>query len=310
MNLHTPYQLSNIALMLVLLLIVSSCSDEEQSDAYGQFEATETTISSEVSGKLVSYQVEEGDWLKANQRVGTVDTTRLALQRQELESQLESIRARVTNINAQVEVQRSELALARTNLNRVQAMHSDGAATDQQLDDAQAKVRTLEKSIDAQQTQKQSVRADIRATQNKIEQVNNQIQDALIVNPVAGTVLTSFAEPYEVVQQGQPLYRIANLDTLTLRVYVSGAQLPGIKLGQKVEVFVDKNAEENQSLDGKVRWIASEAEFTPQQIQTKEERVSQVYAVEVRVPNRDGILKIGMPGEVNFSGVLSIQDKN
>lgn len=310
MNLHTPYQLSNIALMLVLLLIISSCSGEEQSDAYGQFEATETTISSEVSGKLVSYQVEEGDWLKANQQVGTVDTTRLVLQRQELESQLESIRARVTNINAQVEVQRSELALARRNLNRVQAMHSDGAATDQQLDDAQAKVRTLEKRIDAQQTQKQSVRADIRATQNKIEQVNNQIQDALIVNPVVGTVLTSFVEPYEVVQQGQPLYRIANLDTLTLRVYVSGAQLPGIKLGQKVEVSVDKNAEENQSLDGKVSWIASKAEFTPQQIQTKEERVSQVYAVEIRVPNRDGILKIGMPGEVNFRGVLAKQDKN
>lgn len=300
MNLYTPYRLSNIVLMLVLLLVVISCSGEAQSDAYGQFEATETTISSEVPGKLVSYQVEEGDRLNVNQQVGTVDTTKLVLQRQELESQLESIQARITNINAQVEVHQEELALARTNLERIKAMHADGAATDQQLDDALAKVRTLEKRIDAQQTQKQSIRADIRAMQNKVAQVNDQIQDALIVNPVDGTVLTSFVEPYEVVQQGQPLYRIANLDTLTLRVYVSGAQLPDVKLGQRVEVLVDKNAGENQSLEGKVRWIASEAEFTPQQIQTKEERVSQVYAVEVYVPNPNGTLKIGMPGEVNF----------
>jgi len=113
-------------------------------------------------------------------------------------------------------------------------------------------------------------------------------------------VLANFASAFEVVQQGQPLYRIASLDTLLLRVYISGAQLPEVKIGQQVEVLVDKNATENQRFEGAVKWIASEAEFTPKMIQTKEERVTQVYAVEVKVPNRDGILKVGMPGEVNF----------
>ncbi|MFH5885966.1 HlyD family secretion protein [Halalkalibaculum sp. DA3122] len=300
-NNTTGSQISSLFTILsLLMLVVSGCATNETSDAYGQFEATETTISSEMSGKLLQFNATEGDNIRADQQVGYVDSTRLSLQKKELEAQLESIRARITNINAEVEVQQAELSLAETNLNRLQALQKDGATTQQKLDDAQGRVRTIQKRIDALQTQKQSVRAEINATQARIDQINDQIEDALIINAVNGTVLTTFVEPYELVQRGQPLYRIANLDTLILRVYVDGAQLPSIKLGQQVEVLVDKNAEENQSMAGRVSWIASEAEFTPEQIQTKEERVTQVYAVKVRVPNSNGILKIGMPGEVNF----------
>lgn len=284
----------------VVFLIVAGCSSNDKSDAYGQFEATETTISSETPGKLLSFKVEEGYELNAGQQAGLVDTTKLGLQRDELEARLESIEARIVNINAQVEVQKSELETAQTDLNRIQALMKDRAATQKQLDDAQAGVRTIRRQIDALQTQKQSIRAEMNAAKAQLAQLEDQIEDALIVNPVKGTVLTTFVEPFEVVQMGQPLYRIAGLDTLILRVYVSGAQLPDVKLGQDVEVLIDKNAEENQSLSGRVSWIASEAEFTPQQIQTKEERVTQVYAVKVRVLNQNGILKIGMPGEVNF----------
>ncbi|SHE79945.1 HlyD family secretion protein [Fodinibius roseus] len=277
------------------------CASEEKSDAYGQFEATETSISSEVPGKLVKYTISEGDRLEQNTRVGQVDTTRLWLQKEELRSRLESVRSNIKSIEAQVEVRQEELALARTNLKRTEALHEDGAATGQQLDNARSNVQTIEKRIRALQTEKRSIRAEIEATRTRIEQVEDQIDDALIMNPVTGTVLTSFVETHEMLRQGQPLYEIANLDTLELRVYISGAQLPSVKLGQHVEVLVDKNAEENQAMDGKVSWIASEAEFTPKMIQTKEERVTQVYAVKVRVPNPDGILKIGMPGEVNFN---------
>ncbi|MDR8393650.1 HlyD family efflux transporter periplasmic adaptor subunit [Aliifodinibius sp. S!AR15-10] len=291
---------SIFTILSLLMLVASGCATNDISDAYGQFEATETTISSEMSGKLLQFTPTEGDNIQADRQVGYVDSTRLSLQKKELEAQLESIRARITNINAEVEVQQAELSLAETNLNRLQALQKDGATTQQKLDDAEARVRTIQKRINALQTQKQSVRAEINATQARIEQVNDQIADALIINPVNGTVLTTFVEPYELVQRGQPLYRIANLDTLILRVYVDGAQLPSVKLGQQVEVLVDKNAEENQSMRGRVSWIASEAEFTPEQIQTKEERVTQVYAVKVRVPNHDSTLKIGMPGEVNF----------
>ena len=290
-----------VSMVLVITAIIAiSCTTSDVSDAYGQFEATETTISSESNGKLLQFTPDEGDRLTKSTQVGFVDTTRFVLQRDELEARLQSIEAKISNINAEVEVQKEELELAQSNLRRTKALHEDEAATEQNLDDAQTRVRTIKKRIDALQTQKVSVRAEINATEARIEQVNQQIRDAVILNPINGRVLTSFVEPFEVVQMGQPLYRIANLDTLILRVYVDGAQLPNIKLGQEVEVLVDKNANENQSLIGRISWIASEAEFTPEQIQTKEERVTQVYAVKVRVPNSEGILKIGMPGEVNF----------
>lgn len=285
---------------MLFMSLVSGCSSEELSDAYGQFETTETSIAAEASGKLLQYTVEEGDKLSTDQQVGYIDTTQMVLQREELKAKLESIQAQIPNINAQIEVQKSELDQAQTDLNRTESLMEDGAATRKQLDDTRARVRTIQKQIDAQQIQKQSIRAEIKATRARIDQLNEQIGDAVIINPIRGTVLTSFVEPYEVVRMGQPLYRIANLDTLELRIYISGAQLPDVTLGQQVQVLVDKNAEENQEMNGTVSWIASKAEFTPQQIQTKEERVTQVYAVKVKVPNPRGILKDGMPGEVNF----------
>jgi len=282
------------------VFMLMGCSSEEKSDAYGQFEATETIVSSKTSGELLSFIADEGDQLKAGQQVGLVDTTQLQLRKEELESQLESTRSQIENINAQVAVQQEQLQTALTDLQRTQALFKDSAATQQQLDDIQGRVRTLRKQVDASQTQKESVRAQIKATRSRINQLEQQLKDAHVLNPVKGIVLTSYVEPHEIVGQGQPLYQVANLDTLELRVYISGAQLPSVKLGQTVKVLVDKNAEENQQLSGKVSWIASEAEFTPKMIQTKEERVTQVYAMKVKVPNPDGILKIGMPGEVNF----------
>ena len=287
-------------LPIALALIVSACNGSQKSDAYGQFEATETRISSEASGKLMTFIAREGMQLEAGKQVGLVDTARLVLQREELQARLESISSKIENTNAQVEVQKSELDRAQNDLNRIESLIKDKAATQQQLDDARARVRTIRRQIDALQTQKLSVRAEVSATEAQLAQLEDQIADARITNPVDGRVLTTFVEPHELVQRGQPLYEIANLDTLELRVYISGAQLPSVKLGQDVEVMVDKNDEENQQLSGKVSWIASEAEFTPKMIQTKEERVTQVYAVKVKVPNPNGILKIGMPGEVNF----------
>jgi len=292
---------TKILLMLLgLSWVVVSCTGEAKSDAYGQFEATETTISAKASGELLSFTIDEGDEVQAHRQVGVVDTTQMALKKKELESQLAATRSKIANINAQVQVQQEQLQTALTDLKRIQSLAKDSAATQKQLDDTQGRVRTLRKQIDASQTQKQSVRAEIKATQARADQLEQQIKDAHIINPIHGTVLTKYVEPHEVVGQGQPLYQIANLDTLNLRVYVSGAQLPSIKLGQNVQVLVDKNANENQQLSGHISWIASEAEFTPKMIQTKQERVTQVYAVKVKVPNPRGILKIGMPGEVNF----------
>lgn len=285
----------------VLLVVTAGCSGDERSDAYGQFEAKEITVSAETNGKLVRFTAREGERLDSGAIAGVIDTTQLALRKEELQSQLESIRARIGDIDARVAVQREQLETAQTTLKRTQSLVEDNAATQQQLDDASGRVRTLMKEIEALQTQKESVRAEIRATLVRIRQVGQQLEDAVIRNPVRGTVLNTFVEQHELVQPGKPLYRIAPLDTLELRVYISGAQLPSVRLGEQVQVVVDRNDEKNQYMNGTVSWIASEAEFTPRMIQTKEERVTQVYAVKVRVPNPDGILKIGMPGEVNFS---------
>lgn len=285
---------------LIFVSFISNCSNDVKSDAYGQFEATEITISSQAAGELLKFTVDEGDQLKTGVTVGWVDTTQFALKRQQLETKIISIKANITQIKAQIDVQKEQLALAQSNLSRIKGMYKDDAATAQQLDDAQARVKVIKEKIEVLKSNIQAVKTSIKSVNAQIDQVEERIKDAKIINPVNGTVLTSFVEPYEIVRQGQPLYHIANLDTLILQVYASGAQLPHIKLGAEVQVIVDKNAEQNQTLQGTVTWIANKAEFTPQQVQTKEERVTQVYAIEVRVPNSNGILKIGMPGEVNF----------
>lgn len=288
------------AALLFLQFIFLGCSRESESDAYGQFEATETTISAEASGKIIHFTVNDGDLLDQDTHVGTIDTIMIHLKREELRHQIESVRAGIAGIDSQIRVQQEELNVALIELNRIKRLREDGAATEEQLDNAQGKVNIIRERINSLETEKTKVYPEIRSMEAKLSQMTEQVKDSKVLNPVNGTVLTSFAEPFEVVRPGQPLYRIANLDTLILRVYVSGAQLPDVKLGQNVTVVVDKNETENQQMEGTISWIASEAEFTPQMIQTKEERVTQVYAVKVNVPNPEGILKIGMPGEVRL----------
>lgn len=285
---------------ILLIVMAGGCANNEKSDAYGQFEAVETTVSAKVSGELLSFTASEGETIAAGKKVAVIDTVQLNLKKDELRSQREAIEAKIVTIDAEIAVQQQKLQTAQKNLQRILAMRKDSAATEQQLDDAQGNVQMMQKQIQALETQKNSVRAEMKSIEARLNQIEQQLDDAHVVNPVNGTVLTTYVEPHELVGQGQPLYQIANLDTLELRAYVSGAQLPSIALGQSVEVLVDENAEENQRLSGKISWIASQAEFTPKMIQTKEERVTQVYALKIKVPNPDGILKIGMPGEVNF----------
>ena len=297
---YKGYSFHKAFLGVLLIVITGGCSNNEKSDAYGQFEAVETTVSSKVSGELLSFTVSEGATVAAGKEVAIIDTVQLNLKKDELLSQREAAKSKIATIDAEIAVQQQKLKTAQKNLQRIRAMRKDSAATEQQLDDAEGNVQTMQKQIQALETQKKSVHAEVKSIEARLNQVEQQLDDAHVINPINGTVLTTFVERHELVGQGKPLYQIANLDTLELRAYVSGAQLPSVRLGQSVEILVDKNAEENQQLSGKISWIASQAEFTPKMIQTKEERVTQVYAIKVKVPNPDGILKIGMPGEVNF----------
>jgi HlyD family secretion protein len=285
---------------LVALVLLAACGGDEP-DAYGNFEAEEVVVAAEGAGDLVRFDPDEGDRLAAGETVGQIDTTALALRRAELGSQQGSTEIRVREAEQQIDVLRAQLATARDEHQRTLRLYRAEAATAQQLNRAEGEVRVLTERIEAATAQTSMARQETGTAGTRVQQLEEEILKRRIVNPSAGTVLVTYVEPGEFVQPGQPLYRIADLGTLILRAYVSGADLGRLRLGAAAQVRVDAGADALRTLPGTITWIASEAEFTPTPIQTREERTDQVYAVRVRVPNPDGSLKIGMPGELVLS---------
>ena len=289
-----------IAGAFTLLITGYSCkSGKDNPDAYGSFEATEITISSQANGRIMQFDLEEGQTLDSNQLVGFVDTTDLHLKKLQGMDQKSATQSRKEDLMAQIAVQEQNRENILVEKNRVIKLLRDGAATQKQLDDINSSMNMIEKQIASIRTQFRGIEDQVGSTEQQIAQVRESIKNARIVNPVKGTVLTKFAENNEVTTFGKPLYKIADLREMQLRVYVSGAQLPHIRIGDRVEVRFDKDETTNSKLEGIVSWISQTAEFTPKTIQTKEERVNLVYAVKVRVKN-DGSLKIGMPGEIKL----------
>lgn len=290
----------NTGLALVLAIVLAACAEPEP-NAYGNFEATEVAVSAELGGPLLAFSVREGDVLEAGAIVGTVDTLDFALQRDELNVAAESSRIRRTEALAQIRILEAQLAPAREDLERLERLSAVEAATAQQLTRARGQVAVLEEQISAARIRVRLTEQEGAAVASRIGQIQNRLSRGSIANPIRGTVLRSFVEPGESVQPGRPLYTIASLDTLTLRAWVSGRQLGEVQLGQQVTVQFDATTADATSFErreGRVTWIASEAEFTPTPIQTRDERVDQVYAIKIRVANTDGRLKIGMPGEL------------
>ncbi|HPE56226.1 MAG TPA: HlyD family efflux transporter periplasmic adaptor subunit [Bacteroidales bacterium] len=287
-------------ILIILAVVLSACSsNEDRSDAYGNFEVDDVIISAEANGKLMMLNIQEGQRLNNGKLVAVIDTTDLVLKRKQLKAQKTASASKLTNINSQIDVQEQQKANLTVDKNRVEKMLKDGAATQKQLDDINGNLDLIDKQISSIKTQKSAILAELDAIDAQVDQVNASIEKCQIINPITGVVLDKYAEPGEITAFGKPIYKIANTDEMYLRVYVSGAQLPNIKLGQEVQVLIDKDTETDQSLPGQVSWISETAEFTPKIIQTKEERVNLVYAVKIKVSN-DGRLKIGMPGEVNF----------
>ncbi|MCX6245001.1 MAG: HlyD family efflux transporter periplasmic adaptor subunit [Bacteroidetes bacterium] len=289
--------------LLPLFLILFSCkSDKDKPDAYGTFEATEVTVSALANGKILFLRVEEGQLLDSNQLVGVIDTLDMDLKRSQTREQQVATSARRDDLAAQIAVLEQNKANVMVDKARVERLMKDGAATQKQMDDIQASLNLIDKQIASVHSQYSSLDAQVSTFNKQVDQIKKSIADAHIINPIKGTVLTKYAEPNEVTTYGKPIYKIANLNTLDLRVYVSGVQLPYIKIGQAVQVSFDKDENTNSTVGGTVTWISQSAEFTPKTIQTKEERVNLVYAAKVRVKN-DGTLKIGMPGEIKFMPV-------
>jgi HlyD family secretion protein len=278
-------------------LLVAGCHRGEP-DAYGNFEATETVVSAETGGTLLWFTPVEGQQVAPGPTLGVIDTTRLALDRQQLGAQRTAVRARVSESERQIGVLAVQREIAGRTYARTQRLFAEQAATAQQLDAAERDYRVLGEQIGALRAQRNSVTQDVAASDARVAQIAERIAKSRIAAPFAGTVLATYARAGEYVQPGQPLFRLASLDTLTLRAYVTEPQLAQLKLGQRVQVRVDRGEGGRLAVPGTVSWIASKAEFTPTPVQTRDERADLVYAVKILVPNQGGTLKIGMPADV------------
>lgn len=279
-----------------ILSLLFSCANKEKADGYGNFEATEITVSSEAKGKLEFFDVEEGQVLEKGKTVGLVDTLQLYLNKAQLRASKTTVKSKSAGVWSQVSVLNQQLKTAKTEQQRIQNMFADSAATQRQLDQANSEVHVLQKKIKQVETQNAPIVNEVKTINAKIAQINDKIARSKITNPTAGTVLTKYAEPGEVAAFGKPLYKIADLSTMELRAYVSEPQLSSLKTDGEVTVKID-SGKGMKSYKGTITWISDSAEFTPKIIQTKEERVNLVYAVKISVKN-DGSLKIGMPGEM------------
>jgi Multidrug resistance efflux pump len=295
---------TTLTLISLIVLFAACKSKDAAADAYGNFESTEIIVSAEASGRLLSFDVEEGAVLQANALVGGIDSVQLNLKKAQLGANIKAVLSKRPEITPQLEVIRQQIATQQREKQRIQNLLKANAATPKQLDDINAAIALLEKQYastsSSLNTQISGLNSESQPLELQVEQVKEQLAQSRVINPIQGTVLTKYVEKGEVVTFGKPLYKIADLNTMYLRVYISGDQLGLVKTGQQVTVQTDLPDGEMKSLPGTVSWISGDAEFTPKTIQTREERVQLVYALKVRVQN-DGSLKIGMPGEIRLS---------
>lgn len=290
--------------LTTLVIGISSCKKNKNTfDASGSFEAIETMISSEVSGTIKEFNIEEGQSLTEGQLIGYIDSTQLFLKKKQLESQIKAVQSRTPNVSVQLAALQEQLITAEKEKNRINNLLKDDAATTKQLDDINSNIAVIKKQIDAQKSTleitKNGLSKDVSPLQIQIEQLNDQLSKCRIVNPINGTVLTKYLEANEMVAPGKVLYKIADLSSINLRVYITSDQLALVKLNQKVKVNTDDGKGGFKETEGTLIWINDKAEFTPKTVQTKNERANMVYAVKVKVAN-DGSYKIGMYGEINF----------
>lgn len=291
-------------LLSTCILLFASCSNKEKNyDASGSFEADEIIISSEANGTIKLLQIEEGQSLKSGEFIGYIDSIQLYLKKKQLLAQIKAALSKKPNIDTQIAALEEQIKTSEKEQQRISKLVKADAATTKQLDDINANIEILKKQLLAQKStlaiSSEGINQETAPIHIQIEQINDQIKRCQIINPIKGTVLAKYVSANEIAAIGKPLYKIANLSVMLLKVYISGNQLSQIKLNQKVKVKTDDGNGGFRETQGQVIWINDKAEFTPKTIQTKDERANLVYAVKVKV-NNDGHYKIGMYGEISF----------
>lgn len=306
---NTHKEIRNMRKLIVLtigtFMIMLSCNRNKfEHDASGTFEATEVIVSSEANGKLEIFQLTEGDLIAQGQFVGYIDSIQLYLKKKQLLAANRAIQVKRPDISVQVSSIKEQIEKAEFEKRRIQRLLADNAATQKQLDDINSQIKVLKKSLNAQvnslATSVNSLNEESNTNNVQVAQIEDQLKKCKIINPIKGTVLNKYVEEKELVTQGKALYKIADTKNLFLRAYIVSEQLEKIKIGQKVKVYINISEDRQKFYPGIVTWISDKAEFTPKTIQTKDERQNLVYAVKIAVANTDGLIKIGMYGDVDF----------
>jgi HlyD family secretion protein len=293
-------------LMLFLslgFLFVACSSSSKDYDASGMLEATEVIVSAETTGKILTLNIREGQWVEPSEILGLIDTTQLFLQKVQLLQSKKQAGARKQDVVTQLAALEEQLAYQQREKTRVEKLIAAKAGNTKLLDDIDAQIAIIQKQIAATkenlEKNNQGVSDNVGLVDAQIEAINDMIFKAHIQSSITGTILTKYAEAGEVTAMGRPLFKVADVENMYLRAYITSAQLTQIKLEQQVKVYADFGEKERREYEGVITWISPEAEFTPKTIQTKDERANLVYAVKILVVN-DGYLKIGMYGEVKF----------
>lgn len=286
--------------VLSITFIWSCNSDNLKSDAYGNIESDDVTVSAEVNGRLAELKIDEGIRVDVNQLIGIVDTIPQILKLNQLKAQLNAVKAKLQGVDAQTAVQDEQIGVLKKELDRVKKLMADSAATQRQLDDIEGKYNIALRQLIAFDAQRSGVLAEIDAVEAQIAQADDLLKRCRILSPISGIVISRYVNAGELVAVGKPICKIAKLDTVYARVYIDETQLPEFSIGRKVKILSDMINGGLKEDIGEIAWISSEAEFTPKIIQTRNERVNLVYAVKVRIPNPNGYFKIGMPVEVRI----------
>ena len=287
----------------LLLICLTACGSKDEFDATGTFEATEIVVSSEATGKLFYLNAEEGMHFTQGTEVGLIDTVQLYLKKRQLEAQMKSVENQRPDIHRQIAATKAQIATAQRERNRGENLLKAQAANRKQLDDWDSQLAVLNRQLEAQLSSLGNTTASLTEQSSsvaiQVAQVEDQLKKCHITVPINGTILAKYAEPSELATVGKPLFKIADMEHIFLRAYLTSSQLESVKLGNEVTVFADFGNAQLRNYPGKIVWISEEAEFTPKTILTNDERANQVYAVKIAVEN-DGHIKLGMYGKVKF----------
>ncbi len=280
-----------------------SCNGNSNFDAQGTFEATEVIVSAESNGRIIDFDIQEGENVSKDSVIGAIDSVQLDLQRKQLKAQQSALLSSRPDVQKQLATLREQIEKQKRELNRVTNLLKDGVATQKQQDDIITLIKQLESqesaTLSTLKNNRASIDDNVVALNAQIASLDDRIQKCKITSPIKGTILTKYAEKGEYAIIGKPLMKVANLDNIYIRAYITSSQLHDIAVGDSVDVIANFGSDERHNYKGRVMWISSESEFTPKSIQTNDSRANLVYAVKIAVKN-DGRLKIGVAGEVKF----------